>query len=138
MYAYVSHNLPTNRREDPDAMITQYGRVLRKYSLDELPQLFNVIIGNMSLVGPRPLIPEEQDMHVARLKNGVYLVRPGITGLAQIKGRDMIESQEKAYWDTQYVQNISFTQDLKIILQSIPRVFQAEGVDDKKKHQLSS
>ena len=120
--------LPTMDIGEPDKYITRAGVFLRKMSLDELPQLFNVIKGEMSLVGPRPLISDEYEIHAMRMKFGVYSVRPGITGLAQVNGRDLVSSAEKVRWDIKYVENFGFWQDVKIILMTIPKVFGREGV----------
>lgn len=108
--------------KDPQRCITRVGRILRKLSLDELPQLWNVLKGDMSLIGPRPLIPSEYDIHTMRMRFGVYNVRPGITGLAQINGRDKILPQEKLQLDVRYLQEFSFWSDLKIVLLTVPAV----------------
>ena len=119
----ASHDLT-----DPEVYLTRLGKVIRKYSIDELPQLLNVLKGDMSFVGPRPLIPEEKDVHETRIQKGVYQLTPGITGLAQIKGRDFVESDEKAYWDVKYLENFGFLQDLVILFTTIPKILSAEGV----------
>jgi O-antigen biosynthesis protein WbqP len=95
--------------------ITKIGKILRKTSLDELPQLFNVLVGDMSLVGPRPLVVEEGEIHYLRQRCGVYRLRPGITGLSQISGRDDIGDIEKVRLDTRYVRHVSFGSDARII-----------------------
>lgn len=89
---------------------------LKKSGLDELPQLINVLKGEMSLVGPRPLIKEEGSIHKKRMEAGIYKIRPGITGLAQIHGGNRISDQEKLFWDKQYLESVSFRLDLKICL----------------------
>lgn len=96
------------------------GKIIRKYSIDELPQLYNVLIGDMSLVGPRPLILKEQDMHDLRNQYGVYSVRPGLTGFAQINGRDLVTTEQKVYWDVKYLKEYGFLTDVKILLGTIP------------------
>ncbi len=121
-------DLATRNVENPDQYITRAGRILRKLSLDELPQLWNVLKGDMSLVGPRPLIPNEADIHEMRHRFGVYTVRPGVTGLAQINGRDLVSPADKVRWDVRYVENFSFGLDLKILLATIPKTFGGEGV----------
>lgn len=98
--------------------ITKWGSILRKTSVDELPQLLNVLKGDMSLVGPRPLILAEDEIHKKRIKNGIYKVRPGITGWAQINGRDDVSIDEKVQLDKYYVDNISVGFDIKIIFKS--------------------
>ena len=87
--------LSTEELENPGQYVTKVGRILRKLSLDEIPQLFNVLKGDMSLIGPRPLIPQEKEIHEKRTEAGVYTLRPGITGLAQINGRDHVKAEEK-------------------------------------------
>lgn len=126
-------NTPTSEFSNADEYITPVGRLLRRTSLDELPQLFNVISGDMSIVGPRPLIPEEKDIHKKRGELGVYSVRPGITGLAQIRGRDMISDDEKLACDAEYTSNLCFWQDVKIFLSTFIKVFSAEGIKDAAK-----
>jgi O-antigen biosynthesis protein WbqP len=99
--------------------VTWVGRILRKLRLDEIPQLINVIMGDMSLVGPRPSLPSQTDLIAARQAEGVYTVRPGITGLAQIQGLDMSNPIELAKVDGAYVRQRSFGLDLRIIFQTI-------------------
>ena len=126
-------NTPTSRFSDAERYITPVGRFLRRTSLDELPQLFNVICGDMSLVGPRPLIPEESDIHKKRAELGVYSIRPGITGLAQTRGRDMISDDEKLLYDAEYTENLCLWQDIKILFLTLIKVFMAEGIKDAAK-----
>lgn len=102
--------------------VTRVGRILRRLSLDELPQLYNIIRGDMSLIGPRPLIPEEGRIHTLRLRSGVYGIRPGLTGLAQINGRDLISPQEKLVWDVRYLRHFGLRQDLRILLATLPKI----------------
>ena len=115
--------MSTMEFNDPDKYITRVGRFLRKSSLDEIPQLFNVLKGDMSIVGPRPLISDEYEIHQMRTKLGVYSIRPGVTGLAQINGRDTVEPSAKVRWDHKYLETMSFKTDLKIIFATIPKVF---------------
>lgn len=110
--------------------VTRTGRVLRKLSLDELPQLVNVLRGDMSLIGPRPLIPEETEMHRERARFGVYELRPGLTGLAQIHGRDFVTAEEKLRWDLEYLHNFGFCQDVKILWATVPKVLRGDGVKE--------
>ncbi|MDI9460886.1 MAG: sugar transferase [Saccharofermentanales bacterium] len=133
MFAYVPANLPTKSIDNSDMLVTRVGKALRKYSLDELPQLINVVLGSMSLVGPRPLIPEEVEMHEVRRKGGAYSVLPGMTGLSQISGRDKILDDNKAYLDNLYARNVNFRQDFKILLATIPKVLCADGSYDIRK-----
>lgn len=120
--------MATSDVDDPDKYITCVGRVLRKLSLDEIPQLFNVLKGDMSLVGPRPLIPNEEEIHTMRDRFGVYSVRPGVTGLAQINGRDTVSPVEKVRWDVRYVEHFGFWTDVKILFATVPKIFGGEGV----------
>lgn len=120
--------MATAEVHDPDKYITRAGHILRKLSLDEIPQLFNVLKGDMSLVGPRPLIPNEESIHTMRERFGVYTVRPGITGLAQINGRDLVSPAQKVRWDVRYVEHFGFLLDLKILFATVPKIFGAVGV----------
>lgn len=120
--------MATSDVDDPRKFLTPLGRTLRKWSLDEIPQLVNVLKGDMSLVGPRPLIPNEEDIHKMRDRFGVYNVRPGVTGLAQINGRDTISPAEKVRWDVCYVEHFGLVMDLKILLATVPKVFGHAGV----------
>lgn len=112
----------------PEACITRFGRFLRRTSLDELPQLFNVLRGDMSLVGPRPMIEQERYIHQLREERGVYAVRPGMTGLAQINGRDLLLPEEKVRYDAIYLEKFGFWQDVSIILGTLPGVVSGEGI----------
>lgn len=105
---------------DSGIYVTRIGAILRKSSLDEIPQLYNVLKGDMSLVGPRPLIAAERDIHRYRMYFGVYNIRPGVTGLAQINGRDQLRSAEKLCWDVAYMENYGLLQDLRIMLSTLP------------------
>jgi len=114
--------LPDNVR------LTTIGNFVRKTSLDELPQLINVIIGDMSLIGPRPLLVEYLELYSSEQKKR-HLVRPGITGWAQINGRNLISWEEKFKYDIWYVENLSFWLDVKIVLKTIKKVFKSEGIN---------
>lgn len=120
--------MATQDVDDPDKYITRVGHILRKLSLDEIPQLFNVLKGDMSLVGPRPLIPGEETIHTLRNRFGVYTVRPGVTGLAQINGRDAVSLVDKVRWDVKYVETIGLWNDVKILFATIPKVLGGVGV----------
>lgn len=120
-------NCPTSQLSDPYKYITRLGRILRKTSLDEIPQLFNVLKGDMSIVGPRPVVPNETQLIEERDKRGVYTLRPGITGLAQIHGRDNVDDFHKARYDAVYSRNVSFTTDCYIFVKTILAVFTHEG-----------
>ena len=122
------HYLSTMELEDPDRYITRVGYALRKLSLDELPQLFNVLKGDMSLVGPRPLIADEYEIHAMRMRFGVYSVRPGVTGLAQIHGRDLVCPADKVRWDVKYLQDFGLWEDVRILFATVPKVLGREGI----------
>jgi len=117
--------LPNNIR------LTAFGRFLRSTSLDELPELFNIFIGDMSIVGPRPLLIEYLSLY-DEIQRKRHNVRPGLSGLAQINGRNTISWSEKFNFDVKYVSNITFLLDLKIVLQTIFKVFKRDGVNKNK------
>lgn len=120
--------LSTFEIDNPDQYITKVGKFLRKTSLDELPQLINVLKGDMSLVGPRPLISDEYEIHQMRTMFGVYNIRPGVTGLAQINGRDTVSPVDKVRWDVKYLEHFGFKADIKILIATVPKVFGGNGV----------
>ena len=124
------HSVATKDMHDPEQYVTRVGQFLRKTSLDELPQLINILRGDMSLVGPRPLIPEERNIHEMRSRQGVYTMRPGLTGLAQINGRDLVADEDKVRYDVRYLENMSLRLDFKILLATVPKVLGGEGVVD--------
>lgn len=124
---YNTPNCATNQLENPDKYITKFGRILRKTSLDELPQLWNILKGDMSFVGPRPLISSEIRAHRLRMEYGVYKFRPGLTGWAQVNGRDSISLMKKMKLDKEYCDNWSFGLDLKILFRSITVCISQEG-----------
>ncbi len=109
----------TNNLVEPNKYTTGFGRILRKYSIDEFPQLLNVIIGEMSLVGPRPALLSQTDLIQERDSLNLNSLKPGITGLAQINGRDKLSIKEKIEFDKTYKDNQSFIFDLKILLKTI-------------------
>lgn len=122
MVASTPGNLSAREFRDADRYVTRMGALLRKASLDELPQLLNVFKGDMSIVGPRPLIAEESKIHALRKQYGIYQTRPGITGLAQINGRNNISSREKVAWEVRYLEQYGFFTDLRILLGTIPKI----------------
>jgi len=128
MYESAPDDKAANQFEDADMYITKLGGFLRRTSIDELPQLVNVLRGEMSLVGYRPVCISETELNELRARLGVFAVRPGITGLAQVSGRDNIGYQEKAMLDAQYVQTRSIKLDLWCILKTVSIVFSGEGV----------
>lgn len=99
--------------------VTPIGRIIRRTNIDELPQLVNVVRGDMSLVGPRPALPSQRNLNALRRRNGVTRLRPGLTGLAQIKAYDNMSDEEKADWDTEYDRELSLPSDLAIIGKTI-------------------
>lgn len=127
MKVTAPHEMATGDLADPYAHITRVGRFLRKTSLDELPQLFNVFKGDMSLVGPRPLIQGESDVHKLRMCEGVYDVRPGMTGWAQVNGRDCVPAEEKVYFDKEYVIRRSILFDVFILFRTVSVVIGGQG-----------
>lgn len=118
----------THLLQDPSRYITRVGAFLRRSSLDELPQFFNVLKGDMSIVGPRPALYNQYDLIAAREKAGVNAVRPGITGLAQISGRDELPIPVKVRYDREYVENLSLKMDARCFFGTIISVLRAEGV----------
>lgn len=114
-----------------DIHFTSYGAFLRKYSLNELPQLANILKGEMSIVGPRPAMMAEQELLKMRDNNGANVLRPGLTGWAQINGRDELSESEKAAFDGEYLQKLSFATDLKCFFLTFSRVVSAEGVAEE-------
>lgn len=110
-----------------DARLTAYGRFLRKTSLDELPELLNILLGHMSIVGPRPLLVQYLPLYNEQQRHR-HDVRPGLTGLAQVKGRNGISFEERFELDVEYIQNLSFKNDLLIIFETVKTVFKREGI----------
>ena len=121
-------NTPTHLLEDPDAYITRIGRFLRKTSLDELPQLINILAGEMSIIGPRPALWNQNDLVAERDKYKANDIRPGLTGWAQINGRDEIPIYKKARLDGEYVNELSFGMDVRCIIGTIKSVLKHEGI----------
>lgn len=117
---------------DINNFITPLGKVLRKFSLDELPQLFNIVKGDMSFIGPRPLADSDFDVIEMRKKSGADRVKPGITGLAQVNGRNNILDNDKAYFDQLYVQNLSFSIECIILLKTFLNVFLAKDINNER------
>ena len=108
--------------------LTKIGKLVRKTSLDEIPQLINVLLGNMSLIGPRPLLPEYLPLYNDFQKKR-HLIKPGITGWAQINGRNAVEWEKKFMFDVWYVENMSFLLDLQIMFLTLKKVLKLEGVN---------
>jgi len=120
--------IATHLMADPGQFLTPVGKFLRKSSLDELPQLLSIIKGDMSFVGPRPALFNQDDLIKFRTEKGVHLLTPGLTGWAQVNGRDELPIPDKVAFDEYYLNHRSFLFDMKIILLTIVKVMQKEGV----------
>lgn len=128
----VDSNVPTHLLEHPEQYITPVGRFIRKTSIDELPQLINILMGQMSFVGPRPALPNQHDLIAERDKYGANSVKPGLTGWAQINGRDELPISTKAAFDGEYVKKRSFLFDLKCIFLTFSKVIRGDGIAEGK------
>lgn len=133
MKADTPKDVPTHLLKDPQAYITRVGAFLRKSSLDELPQLFNILKGEMSIVGPRPALYNQYDLIAERDKYGANALTPGLTGHAQVNGRDELPIDVKARLDGEYVKTISFITDVKIILKTVSAVISHDGYKEGTK-----
>lgn len=122
------HDMPTHKLENSEQLLSKFQRFERKMSLDELPQLFNIFIGDMSIIGPRPALWNQEDLIAERDKYGANSVRPGLTGLAQISGRDELEIPVKAKLDGEYIEKMSFLFDCKCFFGTIIAVLKHDGV----------
>ena len=122
------HDTPTHLLKNPEQYITKVGGFLRKTSLDELPQILNIFKGEMSIIGPRPALWNQDDLYDERAKYGANNVLPGLTGWAQINGRDELEIDVKAKLDGDYIQNMSFFFDCKCFFWTIYSVLKRDGV----------
>lgn len=122
------HDMPTHLLRDPEQYITKVGKVLRRTSLDELPQIFNILKGDMSVIGPRPALWNQEDLLAERDKYGANDVVPGLTGWAQINGRDELEIDVKARLDGEYVEKLSFLFDVRCFFGTIFHVLRSDGV----------
>ena len=122
------HDMPTHLLENPDQYITRVGRFLRKTSLDELPQIAQIFTGKMSIIGPRPALWNQYDLIAQRDRYGANDVRPGLSGWAQINGRDELPIEVKARYDGEYVENLSFLFDCKCFFGTIVKVLRHDGV----------
>tara|TARA_B100000035_G_scaffold313935_1_gene328827 strand:+ start:2014 stop:2574 length:561 start_codon:yes stop_codon:yes gene_type:complete len=120
--------LATNDLPNPETYITKIGYYLRRYSLDEIPQIICLITGKMTLIGPRPALFNQNDLIMLRTNNKIHMLRPGITGYAQVNGRDQLSIEEKVNLEIYYKQNKSFFLDIKIIILTVIKVFIKEGV----------
>ncbi|MBQ7594624.1 MAG: sugar transferase [Synergistaceae bacterium] len=122
------HDVPTHLLDNPEQYILRCGQWMRKYSIDELPQIINILKGDMSIVGPRPALWNQDDLIAEREKYGANDIRPGLTGWAQINGRDELEISEKARFDGEYVKRESFLFDCMCIFRTVIKVSSHEGV----------
>lgn len=133
IFRLIKFRTMSNRRDEngnllPDEVrLNQYGRFLRSTSLDELPELINILLGQMSIVGPRPLLVKYLPRYNAQQRRR-HEVRPGLTGWAQVNGRNAISWEEKFQYDIEYVENISFSMDIKVIFTTISKIFNREGI----------
>ena len=128
MSTSTPRDMPTHKLRYPDLYITRMGRFLRRTSLDELPQILNILKGDMSVIGPRPALWNQDDLVAERDKYGANDVLPGLTGWAQINGRDELEIPEKAKFDGEYVKRMSFSFDVRCFFGTILSIFRHEGV----------
>ncbi len=136
LFTVVKFKTMTDQRDNdgnllPDEKrLTSVGKFVRKTSIDEIPQLFNVLLGHMSFVGPRPLLKEYLILYNSEQKRR-HLVKPGITGWAQVNGRNTLSWKQKFAYDTWYVDNVSFALDIKILFLTVIKVFKAEGISSE-------
>ena len=128
MRGNTPHDVPTHLLQDPNSYITKSGAFLRKTSLDELPQIYNILAGQMSIIGPRPALYNQYDLIEARDAVHANDVRPGLTGLAQVNGRDELPIDVKARYDGEYAANITFLGDVRIFFATIGYVLGRRGV----------
>lgn len=128
MKTSTPHDMPTHLLASPEMYITRVGKILRKFSLDELPQIWNILKGEMSIIGPRPALWNQDDLIAERDRYGANDVRPGLTGWAQINGRDELEIDVKAKFDGEYVEKMSFAFDCKCFFGTILSVLKHDGV----------
>ncbi len=125
-------DMPTHLLKDAESYITKSGKIFRKTSIDELPQILNILKGQMSIIGPRPALWNQYDLIKERDKYNANSIRPGLTGWAQVNGRDELEIPIKAKFDGEYVEKMSFLFDTKIFLKTIVKVFKHDGVVEGK------
>lgn len=118
----------THLLSNPQSLVTPIGRILRRTSVDEFPQIFSIISGHMSIVGPRPALYNQNDLIDMRTEKGIHKLRPGLTGLAQIRGRDEISIEQKVALDEEYLRTRTFRMDLSIIWETMGHVFKPRNV----------
>ena len=126
------HDVPTHQLSHSHSYITRSGEILRKTSIDELPQLFNILLGQMSIIGPRPALWNQDDLIAWRDQFGANSVLPGLSGWAQVNGRDELAIDKKALRDGEYAQNVSFALDVKCFVLTFAKVFNGEGIAEGK------
>lgn len=122
------HDMPTHLLSNPEQYLLKCGKIIRKLSIDELPQLFNILKGDMSVIGPRPALWNQDDLIAERDKYNVNILKPGLTGWAQVNGRDELEISVKAKLDGEYADKISFFFDCKCFFMTLVKVIKGEGV----------
>lgn len=132
MYTEAPHDLATSLFRDAGSYLTRVGKFMRKFSLDELPQIWCVFIGKMSFIGYRPLILNEEECNDMRRRLGVFAMRPGISGYAQVSGRDDLYYKNKAILDAEYVKHASIWFDIKLFFRTVAVVLKLEGNDAAK------
>ena len=128
MKTNTPHDMPTHLLENPEQYILKSGKIIRKFSIDELPQLWNIFKGDMSIIGPRPALWNQDDLIAERDKYKANNIKPGLTGWAQINGRDELEIPAKASLDGEYVEKMSFAFDCKCLIGTIFSVLKSDGV----------
>ena len=129
-------DVPTHKLENAEFYITKFGGFMRKTSIDELPQIINILKGDMSIIGPRPALWNQEDLIKERDKYKANSIRPGLTGLAQVNGRDELPITIKAKFDGEYTEKISFILDLKIFFKTIVNVFKEDGIVEGKQEEV--
>lgn len=121
-------DMPTHMLKNADSYITKFGKIMRKTSIDELPQIINILKGQMSIIGPRPALWNQEDLIAERDKYGANNITPGLTGWAQVNGRDELEIPVKAKFDGEYVEKMSLFFDIKVFFRTVIKVFKHDGV----------
>lgn len=138
MSVSAPNNIASYKLDDPKQYITRFGKILRRSSVDELPQLLNIFLGHMSFVGPRPVVLTETDLLEMRTRNGACSVRPGLTGVAQTSGRDKVTVYEKAKMDAYYADNASASLDFRVLLLTIGYVLRSQDICEGASSQTSA
>ncbi len=128
-------DMPTHMLKDAKNYITKFGGVMRKTSIDELPQIINILKGEMSIIGPRPALWNQDDLIKERDKYNANSIKPGLTGWAQVNGRDELEIPVKAKYDGEYIEKMSFVLDIKIFFKTVIKVFKHDGVVEGKQEE---